>query len=175
MTETTTDNRIFTPMYPWIFVRVLQREQKVGSIYMVEGPKQNKPMHEGVVLATWQPCQRPIKGKLVDLSPDVKPGDHVIFNHWAGLPVVGYNDKHFRIVKERDWSTDKEGGIVGLIESDVTPEEELTNQLIDIMKAKYPLQLLDNPRQQLHALAEALLKKYIVIDRDKPSVTLSGL
>jgi co-chaperonin GroES (HSP10) len=160
-----TDSRLFTPMYPWIFVRVLPREQKVGSIYMVEGPKQNKPMHEGIVLATWQPCQRPVKGKLVDLTPDVKPGDHVLFNHWAGLPVVGYNDKHFRIVKERDWASDKEGGIVGLVEPDVAPEVELANELVGIM----------DEHATLPAIAKEMLKRFIIIDRNKQSVTLSGL
>src|SRR5262252_1392741 len=107
----TDDNiREFQPLYPWVFVRVLQKEQTVGKIVRVEGPKQNKPTQEGVVLKTWLPTTKIFKGKPVEVYSQLRQGQHVVFPHWAGLPVVGFDDKHYRIVKEIGWESSNEGG-----------------------------------------------------------------
>ncbi len=52
-------NRTFRPCYPWIFIRVLAKESKIGSIYTPE-KEQNKTIHEGIVIATWQPFTKEI-------------------------------------------------------------------------------------------------------------------
>jgi co-chaperonin GroES (HSP10) len=154
----------FVPHYPWVFVRVLQKEQQTAGGLVLPEP-QNKTSHEGVVLATWKPI-RPnaatagemliawersvnsadtrtdldlayfegsrafaeylmrrgwgevtqffnvngdVNEKRELIASSLKPGDHVLFPHWAGMPIEGFDKKYYRVVKECNWSVDKEG------------------------------------------------------------------
>src|SRR5262245_13517020 len=102
-TEKLSQRRSFAPAYPWVFVYVLQREHKpLGRIILPHD--KNKPMHEGVVLATWRPRIKMSKaGKEIEVRSELCPGDHVLFHHWAGQPVADFDEKKFRIVREADW------------------------------------------------------------------------
>jgi len=157
--------RAFQPMYPWVLVKVLKREQKHGSIVLLEGSKQNKPTHEGIVVTTWAPCSKPMKGKMVDIRSELKVGDHVLFPHWAGLPVAGLDVDDYRIVKECEWGADKEGGIIGLLEGGADITEELSQRLKELF--------CDHVSSD--KIVEMLLQEYLIINRSKGSVTLSGV
>lgn len=97
------------PSYPRVLVRVLPKEQMTKGGIMLPEHQQNKPTHEGVVLAVYKPFWKTIiksdrenwerhraqilveirdgEGKLeaekVWIESPVKPGDHVLFPHMA--------------------------------------------------------------------------------------------
>jgi co-chaperonin GroES (HSP10) len=161
-------NRKLTPMYPWVFVRTLPKEQKIGSIYTPDSG-QNKTVHEGIVLAVWKPFeQRKIVGGkevAVPMASNLHPGDHVLFAHWAGLPVVGYSAKNYRIVKEEGWTADKEGGIFATVEyNDSRPAAKLEQLLERVLSDWF----------ETEEIVEEIEKQFLLVDRDGHSVTLSG-
>ena len=101
--------RTFRPLYPWVFVRVLPDRETIGGIAVPQRSVRGRThMLEGVVLATWEPRE----GKVSEL----KPGDHVCFLGFAGVPVEGFSRDLYRVVKEENWSKEKDGGICAIIE-----------------------------------------------------------
>jgi hypothetical protein len=118
--------RRFHPCYPWILIRVVPKEQKVGHIIMSENAgskEQNKPLHEGIVLNTWKPfvqSYRAFRHEGVEyhkyMKSDFKPGDRVLFPHHSGLPVNFLDDRHYRIVREI--TSDPIGGAIGIVHYD---------------------------------------------------------
>src|ERR1039458_7804280 len=115
-------NTMFTPLYPWIFVMVCRKAQKVGLIYTPD--VQNKVVHEGIVLAIWRDkylekttTKDGIKHTHFEtLRSELQLGNRVVFQHFAGKPVPGFDTDRFRVVKERDWHATNEGGIFARIE-----------------------------------------------------------
>ena len=212
MTEATQElykqHRSFTPTYPWVFVRVLEREQKVGSI-IVSSIEQNKPVHEGVVLATWNPFVRSVSiGKLTDaqlanneprkfddyaitgpallgaalgartrmivMRSQFEIGDHVLFPHYAGAPIDGFTDKRYRVVSEDcDFST--KGGIFARVDYDApdTSAHAVARQMVldTFAEGVVPVQHADTVAAAVMAKLE---QRFMLIDREWSSVTLSG-
>ena len=174
------DHRELRPMFPWVFVLVLRREQKVGSIVLPEH-EQHKVTHEGVVLATWSPythesTKRTKDGaeytQLVMRKSALKTGDHVIFPHWAGLPLSGFDSSRFRVIKEEAWAPDKEGGAFAVV--DYSPIEENAKAQLMLMIEH----MLSEPEKRLDSmsrlLTEAIVDRFVMIDREEGSVTVSG-
>lgn len=172
-------HREFTPMYPLVLVLVLRKQQVRASGIALPDSQQNKPMHEGIVLATWN-------SKLVErgtinkdgerltrvevLHSQLKPGDHVLFHHWAGMPIHGFDDQRFRVVREEAWHETQQGGIVGVLhysDKENEPLEAIANELIGSDHAGYSL--------TEWALTKSKIRdRYIVIDKETSAVTLSG-
>jgi co-chaperonin GroES (HSP10) len=110
------------PTWPWVLVRVCPKQTRVGSIYtpgdiFVGDQRQNKPLWEGIVLATWKPhwsrfrrYSEPDQVKEHWRESDFEVGDRVLFPHFAGLPVDYMDDKNFRLVRE--WTWDTNGGVM---------------------------------------------------------------
>src|SRR6266446_4483473 len=93
------------PSYPYVLVRVLPKAQKVGEGKygdLIAPDQHNKPIHEGIVIATFKPFYKRLwysvkkymygegeaectEDYLVE-SP-VEPGDHIIYQHFEGVPV----------------------------------------------------------------------------------------
>lgn len=146
--------RTFRPLWPWVFVRVLPKEHMVGSVFTVG--KQNKPTHEGIVIDTWEP-------KDVDTVSALIPGDHVLFNHWAGVPVEGFDQQLYRCVKECAWQIDKEGGIFAIVEYD--RKNKVREDLLSMLKEGYS----DS------GLIDMILAEYVVAPKREGSITLSGV
>lgn len=88
--------RTVVPLYPQIFVRVLPKEARKGLIYLPE--KSSKPVYEALVLRTY--VQKKVDGNLVTAS--VKPGDHILFEHWAGLPIPFLDESRYRVLREEN-------------------------------------------------------------------------
>lgn len=93
----------FKPLYPWLLVRVLPKEQKVGTLWLPE--KQNKVLYEGIVLETW--------GESKGRKSEVKRGDRVWFPHYEGMPCSYLNENHYRLIRE--YTTDVNCGTFGKI------------------------------------------------------------
>lgn len=181
--EVLTENRVFIPMYPWVFVLVCKKEQKVGSIWTPDN-KQNKPTHEGIVLATWQ-SKTVERGHMTRdgvrltrcevLHSDLRPGDRVLFPHWAGKPVPGYDTDRFRVVRETNWSFGQDGGIFARIEI----HDEWTKPVRDMLEMigqthtgkAWPALAPEETR----LLEEQIGDRYVVVDREVGSLTLSGV
>lgn len=156
-----THTRIIKPSYPWVFVYILPKEQRIGSIFLPG--KQNKPVHEGIVLRTWSSCLRDGWEHVSAL----KPGDHVLLPHWCGLPVPGYDELDYRIVKEESWSKDKDGGIFAVIDYE---SETLRATLSRITEHLYNFMTVG----EVEDVKAAIEKEFTLIPRGKGSATLSG-
>lgn len=153
-------NRAFTPLYPWVFVRVLPKEQTTRSGLILPSTDQNKTIHEGIVLGTWKP--RYVKGNQILSS--FAPGDHVLFPHWSGLPIEGFSAKHYRVVRELDWKENEQGGIFARVE--YAEESTRPGQMIKDLILDWEGSPLD--------LARAIEQRFLLVDREAQSVTLSG-
>lgn len=170
-------NKQFVPLYPWVFVLVCAKEQRIGSLILPE--KQNKTVHEGIVLATWN-------NKLVErgivhkdgqrltrcemLRSEFIPGDRVLFHHYAGAPVPGYDVDRFRVVRECDWQESKQGGIF----MKMTVDEDQTKPLKQLQELLGPFIQDALTEEELSMLAAKIEDRFLVLDRLAPSVTLSG-
>jgi len=152
-------NRMFTPLFPWVFVRVLPKEQ-VRPSGIILPAKQNKIFHEGIVLAVWKTGVTSHEGHLQVRKSELCPGDHVLFPHWAGLPISGFSEERYRVVKEQEWSTEKEGGIFATVEyASKTDFDTLT----DLMS-----------RYDDTELACKIEDRFLLVDREGQSCTISG-
>jgi co-chaperonin GroES (HSP10) len=158
--------RRFTPKYPWVFVRVVKKEQNYKGVVVLPDSDQNKINHEGIVLATWGSIIRYNGCLAYKIDSELKPGDRVLFPHWAGLPVVGFKDVHYRIVKETHWTSSQEGGIFATVEypgREDSPSEKLRKIVGNVA----------NPFR-IDELVTAIEQQFLLVDRDEQSVTLSG-
>lgn len=169
-------HREFTPMYPWCALLVLSKEQVLKSGIILPGHEQNKPMYEGIVLSTWKEKWietgtinkdgvRLTKCKL--LRSQLQPGDHVLFHHWAGNPIHGYDDQRFRCVREEDWHENKNGGIVGIIRYNAKTEDPIQH-VIEMVCSGQAV------REEDALVAAKIRARYVVIDKDTQALTLSG-
>jgi co-chaperonin GroES (HSP10) len=172
--------RTIRPTKGWVLVRILDREQVINGI-IVPRMEQNKPMHEGIVLVTWEPwteekIKRDESGwvhvKVVQHRSELQPGDHVCFDHWAGVPVDGDQKAHtnFRLIREED--DGNLGGIKAIIEysekSD-RPHEILSEMLVAELGGHDAIH-----DRMCHLTAHKIEHRFLLVDRDRPSVTLSG-
>jgi co-chaperonin GroES (HSP10) len=162
-----THSRRFVPRYPWVFVRVISKEQVYKGVIHLPASEQNKVNHEGIVLATWKPIVK-YDGELAwQKCSELKPGDRVLFPHWAGLPIVKeFKDTQYRIVKECEWLQSQEGGIFATVEY---PERERSpsHKLREILNSSYC-------QGNKELIAECIEEQFLLVDRDEQSVTLSG-
>jgi len=165
------------PMFPKILVRVLPREQKVGSIYLPDG-QQNKPVWEGIVIRTYKPFYQKIyltdaHWVKDDPNPEVrytqkvecelKPGDHVLFPHieYGITPVTIDGGKgEYRCVPEQH------------ILAKVNHFQEKTHGwLRRLIEDDCDLALSDD---EMDDLVDLILENADVVRRDITSVTMSG-
>jgi co-chaperonin GroES (HSP10) len=147
-------------MYPWVFVRVLPREQVRKSGIILPDIDQNKTVLEGIVLSTWAEHELPNGTKV---RSECALGDHVLFPHWTGLPIIGFKDKHYRIVREVNWAADQ-GGIFAKVE--YGQKQMLETELKAVLKS--------SEGETYEGLIEKLMERFIFIDVKQQSVTLSG-
>jgi co-chaperonin GroES (HSP10) len=150
------------PMFPWVLVRLCRKEQKIGGVWLPDSI-QNKTLHEGIVLCTWQPCQRIQNGYTLDLSSELSRGDRVLFHHFAGVPLEG-RGSGYRLVKEVAWAVDKEGGIIAAVEGG-----ELHTRPFETLRS-----ILADPHTSVHEALRRIDEHFILVDRNATAVTLSG-
>lgn len=172
--------RIVRPKFPWVMVRVLPRTQQVGHIITPENQK--KVTLEGVVLAVWRNAPGQfynVNSKQWErpelITPEVRIGDRVVFPHYAGMPLEGFDTGEYRVVKECNWAKDQEGGIFATVDAGEAATEAATlNQLV--LAAGNRGVLAHAVRtEEAEAIVAAIQKRYHLVDRETQSVTLSGL
>lgn len=170
----------FTPTHPWVFVRVLPREQLYNGLIIVpDGKQQNKPVHEGIVLATWKPFtqrwRQQHEGTWVDCEKDIHSeceiGDHVLYPHHAGMDACGWDERYYRLVPEH---TRTHRGIDsnGIIFAKLNYPRESVQERMGAMLDKHLH--IDDPTDYGNVIAKELLKEFDVISKQGYSKTLSG-
>ena len=174
-------HRSILPMHPWALVFVLPREQKLGMLYLPGS--QHKVTLEGIVLATWAPWteERGIREKGVEKTrlivhkSDLEIGEHVLFPHWSGLPIPGMDERYFRMVKECGWAKNEEGGIYGVVVySDVATS--IAFELRELLAEALAGYSATRDEDVLAGLIAAKLEqRFLLVDRQRASVTLSAL
>jgi len=166
----------FTPMHPWILVRVLPREQFYkGLIHLPDGKQQNKPVHEGIVLATWQPFTQQWRekrdGEWVDCErerkSDFEIGDHVTYPWAAGMDAAGWDIRYYRLVPEHvrvHRGIDNNGIIFGKLNY---PRESVADKL-NLIIARAGM------NSSMSQISSAILKEFDVVSKEGYSKTTSG-
>lgn len=148
--------RAFLPLYPWVFVRVLKKDQTYKGLLHLPETDQNKTIHEGIVLGTWEPCRRSEWRE-----SQLYPGAHVLFPHWAGLPIAGYSTERYRVIREEEWKENEQGGLFAIVEY---KDESIRERLKKILAEGYA---------EDYAV-DKIVDQFLLVDRDGMSVTLSG-
>jgi len=156
-------------------VRVLPKEQRSGNVIIpdLDGPgKQNKPLYEAVVLAVYESytVDEWIKNsyKQTESEPDwvckrywvepaCKVNDHILFQHWEGIPVppLDMGIGEYRILKEHM--------IVAIVTYD---REKIEDELHALFGERVLL--------QVDEVVKSILSKYDVIPKNLSCKTLSG-
>lgn len=152
--------RRFVPHYPWVFVYVLQKKQEYHGLHLPD--THNKTVHEGIVLAVWEPHTVLVRGREQEKQSALVQGEHVLFPHWSGLPVSGFKEDRYRIVKETDWTHDS-GGTFASIETDLDQDDVLEK----IVRNGDP--------DYYKGMVDAIRRRFVLVDKEKPSATLSGV
>ncbi len=158
------------PLYPYVLVKLLKKEQQVGAIILPD--KQNKTKHEGIVLDVYRDHTKVVNGKSVVHSPSVRAGDHVLFAHYEGIPVdhvmLGktYWSGEYRFIPD-DPVGNGRNGIEAVLEYS---GESTLSDLEDWLEQLYEI----DPVMPHWKMAEELLKRAVIVPIDKPSVTRSG-
>ena len=93
----------FRPLHDRVLVKRVEEETKTKGGIIIPDTAKEKPM-QGEVLAVG-PGARNEKGELV--TPDVKPGDRILFGKWSGTEVK-LDGEELLIMKESD--------IMGIVE-----------------------------------------------------------
>lgn len=111
--------RRIKPTWPWVLIRAVPKEQTRNGIILPDvygSGSQNKPLHEGIVLATWEPHWskfrkpgQPYEDEEVWRKSEFEVGDRVLYPSFAGLPVNFLDETNYRLVRE--WTFDELGGI----------------------------------------------------------------
>jgi co-chaperonin GroES (HSP10) len=183
--------RTFRPLFPWVFVRVLPKELEYKSGLLVLPEKQNKTDHEGVVLATWEPITaeaiktksdsewlidryRSLQYRNVAKVSVLRAGDHVMFPHWAGMPIPGFDDASYRVVKEEGWKKDEDGGIYAVVGRDEAEDpyagiSEVIQQYCNAVDGSLGMYAPD-----IESIMQEIEKNFLVMRRGQSSVTISG-
>ena len=95
----------FRPLHDRVLVKRVEEETKTKGGIIIPDTAKEKPM-QGEVLAVG-PGARNEKGELV--TPDVKPGDRILFGKWSGTEVK-LDGEELLIMKESD--------VMGVIEGE---------------------------------------------------------
>ncbi len=192
--ETRTET--FRPLFPWVFVRVLPREQITAGGIVLPGHEQNKTVHEGIVLATWAPipaiplvktheedARKSEQDWRVSVSrqyavvhgghmeSDLKAGDHVLFQFSAGMPVAGFSDTRYRIVKEMAWTKADDGGGIFAVVEHTPAEKRVQDQLATVLATEAGGK---TDCSYVRVLKARINDKFVLVERGGYSVTLSG-
>jgi co-chaperonin GroES (HSP10) len=171
----TTHETQFIPTHPWVFVRILPREQLYkGLIVLPDNKSQNKPVHEGIVLSTWLPFthrwREQHNGEWIDcekeIHTDFEIGDHVAYPHWTGMPAPGWDERYYRLVPEHTRThrgIDMNAVIYGKIEY---AKESVRDKLMELTQ--------DNSETSFYAIADIIMKEFDVVPKQQYSRTVSG-
>lgn len=167
-------NRRIKPIYPWVLVRVLPKEQQLGRIWVPES--QNKVIYEGIVLETWEPFLKSVQMReedcpsrreyYIEVKSELYPSDHVLFPHFEGMPVPYLNGEEkdaYRLVRETN-NKDEKCEIYGKLEY----QEPIEDQLIEALKPLF------NFNQSIDTFIKGLLKDFYVVRKTAEPRTTSG-
>lgn len=143
--ELNVGGRKFTPIYPYVLVRVLPKEHITeGGIYLPD-TAQNKPVYEGIVLSIWKPYVeiRNLSGKdggpmgtlAITHECELKVGDRIAFPHYEGQGFKDFlDDKYYRLVREGvDQNKFPYMSVLGKI--DYTGDANMSRQIRELTKA----------------------------------------
>lgn len=127
--------RRIQPLFPWVLVRVLPKEQEVRGIILTD--KQEVVTYEGIVLATWKPCTRTTNKVTRELTSAFKPGQRIVFHHMEGMRATDLDEKYYRFVREVvDQVTYPGMGVYGLI--DYSGDKDTAVKLSELL-SKYQM------------------------------------
>lgn len=137
--EKSMSTRRYQPLFPWVLVRTIDKEQQVGHIVLTD--KQQRACYEGIVLATWGEADRYNKrGKLVHYVSQLQPGDRILFHYAEGYPAVDLDEKYYRFVREEvDQDNYPKMGTFAKIdyEGDAVLRQRITDAMKDLQLVTY--------------------------------------
>lgn len=174
-------------LYPWVLVKVLPKDQMYkGILYLPDAPgkdkSQNKPVAEGIVLSTWHPfftvakkTRENLLGEPVvvwtqfERKSNLKPGDHILFPHWAGQPAGELDAKEFRLIQEfSSYQPSPEPSCI------VEHEDEPIKTQLEKLISQEAFDEAFGYDVDIQATANRIMREYYVIPKNSTAKTLSG-
>ena len=149
------------PVFPYVLVRVLPKSTKIGMIVLPDS--YNKPVHEAIVIDVYEPHKKHVSKfemhKFTFIESSVKVGDHIMFQHFEGVPVPMDNYQgDFRLVADNPIGGGR-NGILAVIEPGINIDEELLCTITCSEKSE---------------LLEHLKEDFFLYPKSAQSVTQSG-
>lgn len=154
--------RHIQPKFPWVLVKVLPKIQQSYGLILPQS--QNKIFYEGLVLETWAPftIQQSKNNETITTFREsrLKPGEHVLFPHFEGMPVGEMLDeREFRLVREVN-NKDPEGRCEILAKMVYDSEPVRQRLLVRVGMSK--------------EIVDDILDEFHVIPRGVETLTVSG-
>jgi co-chaperonin GroES (HSP10) len=162
-------------LFPQVLVRILPKDLiTAGGIYIPDVKASNKPTYEGIVIATWMPKDLPTKWGSIHLESEVKFGDHVIFPHFAGMPLPGMNEDLYRVIPEGVAKNGARwlGNDAGVIFCKLDYKRPSVEEVFKDLWSKYTEK---NDYLDHRELLSLIREKFDIVVKVKGSKTLSGV
>lgn len=171
--------KALVPAFPYVLLRVLPRTQRIGAIWTPE--KHNKTVLEGIVLTTFRPFWRQLRNRQLDVKEtrvecSAKPGDHVLFQAFEGVPVehvlfqTAFVSTQSYILVAADPVGGGRNGLLGVVEEGVDVEQAVKDALSPLMYGKN----WTKGGSRCTEAAKVLSEKFVITSKDQASVTTSG-
>jgi hypothetical protein len=157
-------------IYPNVLIRVIPKPDFFGSFYIPDALR-NKPVYEGVVIKTYTPRIALVKGKEILLESGLKPGDHVLFPYWSGVPVPGLSDEEYRCIPDRSFMSGGAKQDSPEVMAVLTYEEKsIREELGEELEAFYTAVAGGPfPEDNVKPLLDKLLLDYDIVRREVPA------
>lgn len=172
-------NYEYIPTFPSLLVRVLPREQRYGRLILPDNKSQNKPVFEGIVLRTWKPFNKEegfaVRGLPKSMKGPIesqfKPGDHILFPHWIGVPMLGLHEAFYRSIPETFFYGTEHGNILGILEYTKESVDTKIEAVLDwVIRSSNELD-----KETIHRVAKQMLADELdMVVKIKGSKTISG-
>jgi len=141
-----------TPMQPFVLVRVLPKDMVSAGGIVLPDQRQNKPMHEGIVLEVYRPYKEYVTIKETgfdshgrEYSEDyvkevwyecpVKVGQRVGYPHYEGVPHKYLGDNYVMVRQSADQNKFPYCQILGVIDYD--GDRKIGNKITKLMRQYY--------------------------------------
>lgn len=163
------------PIYPYVLLRVIPKEQEIGlgaGRRLFTPQRVNKTVFEGQIIKTYRPgnvvtkrCEKcgTVAGRMSWRESSLKPGQHVLFAHYVGIPV----EQLCYYWKAGEYRLVEEGAILGVVEYEDKTDEEKLREILD---KRFP----NASRYDIEKAVQDVLSQSTVVFSQKAK-TMSGV
>jgi co-chaperonin GroES (HSP10) len=142
------------PLPPFILVRVLPKDMVSEGGIVLPNERQNKPVHEGIVLETWRPYDEEVvltdkfrdkagvehvveRIGVIHRKCSVSQGDRVAYPYYEGIPHKYLGDDYMLIRQSADQVKYPYCQVIGTLDN--KGDRKIGNKIRDLMRQYYSI------------------------------------